>query len=227
MITEASLKNVYLRLAMCGESNSGKTFSSLTLLSGLVKDPSKIVIIDTESRANLYAKQFPGYKVLAVSAPFEPAKCIEALQECAKSGCEAVVIDSVSDFWGETLAMNARAAVAVRGNTFFAWGKMGHVWSDMLTAINAAPFHVVSAMRMKDHLVQETIDGKQQIVNKGKKVVGRGGNKGVKYEYQIIFALDENHKASLVKDNSNELADWTPKLIDASVGEKLKSWLGA
>jgi hypothetical protein len=170
-IKSADLKGVSLRLAMCGESSTGKTFSSLELLSGLVSDISKVVIIDTESRANLYAKEFKGYRVLPISAPFEPLKCIEALKMCAESGVEAVVIDSVSDFWVETLAINSRAATAVRGNTFFAWGKMGHLWTDMLTAINIAPFHIVSCLRMKDHLIQKEVDGKKEIVNIGKKAI--------------------------------------------------------
>lgn len=220
-IKSATLKDAYLRAGLCGESNSGKTFSSLTVLKGLVGDLSRVVVIDTESRGNLYAKEFKGYKVLRLEAPFDPDKIVDALKMCAESKALGVVIDSGSDFWERTLAIHAQVAGTARNN-FMAWAKVGPKWDAFKAAINNYPGHVISCWRTKDHIVQEG----DKLKNIGKKVIGRGGMKGLKFEYQVIWNLGEDHKAMLVKDNTHQFGDWKEsKLIDEGVGLKIKKWL--
>ncbi|MFN9972688.1 MAG: AAA family ATPase, partial [Phycisphaerae bacterium] len=97
MIRKASKENVRLRIANCGESNSGKTFSALILAQEIASSMSKVVIIDTENRADLYEEHFQGYGVIDIAPPFDPEKAIEALDECAKAGAEFVIFDSASD----------------------------------------------------------------------------------------------------------------------------------
>ena len=140
---------------------------------------------------------------------------------CAREKVDGVVIDSTSDFWLKTLEDHTKVAASLKGNGFLAWAKIGPRWQALLSAVNNAPFHVVTCFRVKDHLVQR--DGK--IDNIGKKVIGRGGNKGVKHEYQIIFTLGDDHLATLVKDNSHQFSEWTPQLITKEVGTKIRDWL--
>lgn len=219
---EAKLLKIYLRIAMCGESNSGKTFSILTILMALLKgDLSKVYIIDTESRAALYRKIFPGFKIIPVRSPLDPEVLIEALKYCADQGAIAVIIDSASDFWDRAKQIHKELTTNPK-MAYYNWAKVSPRWDSMRQAINTAPFHVFSTFRMKEKFVVK--DG--EMVSEGMKVEFRGGSKGIKFDYQIAFALDENHKAKVGKDNLHLFPDWKEsKVIDASVGDKLAKWL--
>ena len=54
MIRKASKDNVRLRIANCGESNSGKTFLSFVLARQIATDMSKVVIVNTVNRDDVY-----------------------------------------------------------------------------------------------------------------------------------------------------------------------------
>lgn len=219
---KASRSNVKLRIANCGESNSGKTFSA-SLIANVINGGMKgVTIIDTEGRADLYHDHFPGYDIIEIKPPFLPEKLIEALDFCGKRGDKFVIVDSASDFWDQTLQIHKDIVGQNLKMSYYAWGKVTPRWDALRSAITNTPFHIITCWRMKDKLVKK---GDELVVD-GQRVVTRGGSKGVKYDYQLAFLIDENHKARVGKDNLHLFSDWKEaKLIDESVALKIKEWL--
>lgn len=221
MIRKASKENVRLRIANCGESNSGKTFSALILAQEIASSMGKVVIIDTENRADLYEEHFQGYGVIDIAPPFDPEKAIEALDACAKAGAEFVIFDSASDIWERTKQLHDEMPGGAK-MSFYNWAKITPRWDAFKAKINTAPFHIVTCWRMKEKLVAK--DG--QMVSEGLKVVARGGAKGIKFDYQIAFVLNDKHMAIVGKDNLHLFSDWeAPAVIDQSVALKIKNWI--
>lgn len=218
----ASKKNVLLRIANCGESNSGKTFSA-SIIASVINDGMKgVTIIDTENRADLYSEHFPGATVKQIPPPFDPEKLIEALAECAKLGDKFVIVDSASDFWDRTVQIHGDIVGTNRKIAYYAWSKVTPRWDALRAAITNAPFHIITCWRMKDKLVNK--DG--EMVVEGQRVVSRGGSKGIKYDYHIAFIINDKHQALVGKDNLHLFSDWKePRVIDKAVAEQIKSWI--
>lgn len=219
---KASRSNVKLRIANCGESNSGKTFSASILAKTIIGSMKDVIIIDTEGRADLYTDFFPGYEIIEIKPPFDPEKLVEAFALCAEKKAKFVIVDSASDFWDRTLQIHNEMVGTNRKASYYMWAKVTPRWDALRAAISNAPFHVCTCWRMKDKIVQK--DG--EMIVDGQRVVTRGGNKGIKFDYQIAFIIDENHRAKVGKDNLNLFADWKePKVIDESVALKIKDWI--
>lgn len=94
--TDAIRDDTSLLIAIAGASGSGKTFSALTMATGLAQgDP--IYAIDTEAKRMLhYADQFK-FKHMDMKPPFTPEAYIEAIQKAEKAGAKVIIIDSTSD----------------------------------------------------------------------------------------------------------------------------------
>lgn len=94
--TDAVRDDTSLLIAIAGASGSGKTFSALTMATGLAQgDP--IYAIDTEAKRMLhYADQFT-FKHMDMKPPFTPEAYIEAIQKAERAGAKVIIIDSTSD----------------------------------------------------------------------------------------------------------------------------------
>ena len=94
--TDATRDDTSLLIAIAGASGSGKTFSALTMATGLANgDP--IYAIDTEAKRMLhYADQFK-FKHMDMKPPFTPEAYIEAIQKAERAGAKVIIIDSTSD----------------------------------------------------------------------------------------------------------------------------------
>ena len=102
------------------------------------------------------------------------------------------------------------------------WGKVGPRWDAFRNAVNNYPGNAFTSWRMKEKLTP--INGK--MINEGLKVIARGGAKGIKFDYQVAFVLNDKHEATVGKDNLHLFTDWKePMVIDKEVGLKLKNWL--
>ena len=220
-LRKAAHDNVKLRIALCGESNSGKTFSALILAQAISGNLKKTAIIDTECRGDLYSKHFVGYGISDFVSPFTPELAIEKINECAKAGIENVIFDSASDVWEGTLQIHSDLVGTNYKSSWPMWGKVGPRWDAFRTAINNYPGNVFTTWRMKEKLTP--INGK--MVNEGLKVIARGGAKGIKFDYQVAFVLNDKHEAVIGKDNLHLFTDWKePSVITEAVGLKIKDW---
>lgn len=84
-----------------GPSGTGKTLSALYVARGMVKDASKIGLLDTENkRGSLYANVLDGPFLIAdLYPPFSPERYAAAIKEFQEAGVEVLVIDSVTHEW--------------------------------------------------------------------------------------------------------------------------------
>ena len=94
---QAVRRDLPLLLALVGESGGGKTFSSLELATGIVKqNGGEIFFVDTEAnRALHYAEDFK-FRHVPFSAPFGPLRYMAAVQYCISRGAGCVIIDSMT-----------------------------------------------------------------------------------------------------------------------------------
>ncbi|MBD9540144.1 hypothetical protein IB276_11835 [Ensifer sp. ENS04] len=94
--TDAVRDDTSLLIAIAGASGSGKTFSALTMATGLANG-EPIYAIDTEAKRMLhYADQFT-FKHMDMKPPFTPEAYIEAIQKAERAGAKVIIIDSTSD----------------------------------------------------------------------------------------------------------------------------------
>jgi hypothetical protein len=103
-IEEAAREGAKVVIGLAGVSGGGKTFTALQLAYGLAnRDASKVGFLDTENRrGRLYADSLPGkakFKIADLIAPFHPKRYIEGLEAFEQSGCEVLIIDSISHSW--------------------------------------------------------------------------------------------------------------------------------
>jgi hypothetical protein len=94
--TDAYRDDTSLLIAIAGASGSGKTFTALTMATGLAQG-EPIYAIDSEAKRMLhYADQFK-FKHLDMRPPFTPEAYIEAIQKAERAGAKVIIIDSTSD----------------------------------------------------------------------------------------------------------------------------------
>lgn len=95
----AKRENVFLLIGMAGGTGSGKTYSAMSMASGMVGKGERFAVIDTENgRASHYADQF-AFDVCDLRAPFTPDAYAEAIEAAAKAGYKVIVVDSTSHVW--------------------------------------------------------------------------------------------------------------------------------
>lgn len=95
--SDAVRSNVPLLVGLMGPSGGGKTYSALSLASGIQSVAGgDIYGVDTEAKRMLhYADQFR-FKHVEFGAPFGSLDYLECLTWCVKQGARVIVVDSLS-----------------------------------------------------------------------------------------------------------------------------------
>ena len=88
-----------LFVSLTGGTNSGKTFSALTLARGIAGEAGKIAVLDTEGGRTLHLKDKFEFDAAIMSAPFRPSAFSDMAREAETSGYSCLVIDSFSMEW--------------------------------------------------------------------------------------------------------------------------------
>ena len=144
-LRQSSKKQAKIKMAIQGCAGSGKTYSSLLLAFGLIKDWSKIVVIDSENNsADLYA-HLGNYNVLSLQNNYSPENYIEAIEICEKAGMEVIIIDSISHCWDFLLDCHSN----MQGNSFTNWGKITPRQNAFIQKILQSNCHIISTLRTK------------------------------------------------------------------------------
>lgn len=222
----ATHKDVRMKMALGGPAGGGKTLGSLLIAKGLVQDPAKIGVLQTEpGRASCYLKQIGDFKVMDMHPPFEPNKFIEAISFAEKSGIKCLIIDSASDEWagiGGALDMHS-AASEVTKNSFTAWKGVTPKHEAFFNAILSSPIHIICTIKKKTEYVMETNDrGKQQPKRVGVKDIAREGSE---YRWMLAFDLDqETNLATVSKDNTGIFQGKPPFKISEETGKLIRDW---
>lgn len=221
-LRQAQRSSAKIKMALAGSSGSGKTFSALTLASGLLGDGkmNKIAIIDTENgSADLYS-HLGDYNVITLTAPYTPERYTEALNACTQAGMEVVIIDSISQEWdgiGGCLEL-----VESYGGKYQDWAKVTPRHQKFIQAILSAPFHVIATMRKKqDYDMTKDGNGKIKVEKVGLKSITR---EGMEYEFTTVLNLDMYHNFTTDKDRTGIFTSLPSEKLTIKHGQMIKDW---
>lgn len=218
------------RIALCGSSGSGKTYTALILATTLA---DKVAVIDTEhGSASKYApgKSGDGFAFDTVApVKFDPRSLAEILGQAAAAGYGAVVIDSLTHYWsglGGILELVDQSNSGGNGNNrnqFAGWKTVRPYERALIEALLAFPGHVIVTMRTKTEWVIETDD-------RGRKVPRKVGLKpeqreGIEYEFDIVGDLNQDHTLTVTKSRCSALADAVIGEPNAELAKQIQEWL--
>lgn len=218
---KATKKGQKARIAIYGPSGAGKTFSALSMATGLGKT---IAVIDTErGTASKYSDRFEFDVVDLENRSIE--NYINMIKEASKLGYDVLIIDSLSHAWQELLMQIEKLAKAkYNGNTFRAWGEGTPEQHRLLDAILSSPCHVIVTMRSKTEYATETDDrGKVRPVKLG---LAPEQGKGIEYEFDILMEINQEHYAFISKDRTGKYQDKSLEKPGKEFGQELAVWLG-
>lgn len=221
-----------------GASGSGKTVSALLVAYGMMQEKykddeevnlwEKIGVIDTEhKRSMLYVGQtfgdieVGGFSHIDLTPPYTTARYTKAIELLKESGCEVILIDSLSHQWtGEGGLIETHNSMT--GNSFQNWGKLSGETTDLIKALTSNDMHFLTTLRTKtEYVVEPNEKGKMAPRKIGTKPVQKDD---LEYEFIINFHIDIDHMAFPTKDNTALFSD-AARLLNAESGAQLYRWL--
>lgn len=247
--TKAKRVDTLLRVAATGPTNAGKTYSLLRLAYGVIKTQfpdlpeneiwEKIVVIDTErNRALFYAERddLPlitgSFYHIALDAPYSAERYEDAITTAEETVGDkgVIIIDSLSHAWSyeggildvtRDITNNSKSK-----NSYTAWEKASPIHNNLINKILKSNCHTFVTMRTKmEYVLAEDDYGKIKPTKVGLKPIQR---EDVEYEFDITFAIDASHKASINKDTTilGKLVndDGTLGVITEELGKILIEW---
>jgi hypothetical protein len=231
MFKKAVKHDARLRLAICGPSGSGKSYTSLKLGTELANG-GKIAAVDTERGSmSKYADLFE-FDVCEFQS-YDPLKLIESIKSAEAEGYTVFIIDSLSHFWfgkdGELDKVDQVAKRSQSGNSFAAWKEVTPIHNRLVDALLNSAMHIICTMRTKTEWVLEEVikDGKKKSVPRkiGMAPIMRDG---IEFEFDVCGDMDQDNNFLVSKSRC-------PKLVETGGGvypkpgkdmaDILKEWL--
>jgi len=131
-----------LRIALFGDSATGKTHTALTFATQLGQ---RILVIDSEDGASNVFSDLANFSVLKLDDPslkgYQDALDLAIKQQ---KDFDVVIIDSLSHAW-----QSALNEVSQTNNTQLGWGKVTPKWDKIIHSIKRLNCHVIATMRQK------------------------------------------------------------------------------
>lgn len=222
-LQKATRKKSKLRLNISGPSGSGKTYSALLMAKGLVKNWTKIAVIDTENGSASLYEHLGAFNTIDLQPPFTPERYIQAIDACLQGGMELIIIDSSSHEWngpGGCIDINEHLAqTKFKGNTWSAWSQTTPRHDAFVNKVLQAPVHMITCTRSK----METVMTDDKKVKKlGMKDQQREG-----WEYELTVSLNidrDTHTAIASKDRTEMFEGKDPFIITEKTGEMIALW---
>lgn len=218
MFQKATKKKLRARIALCGPTGSGKTYSALRVGKALGR---RLAVIDTErGSASKYSDKFD-FDVSELTS-YEPSLYVKEIKAAAAAGYDVLVIDSLSHAWtGEGGALDQVDRRAGQpGGKFVAWKEVTPMHRELVDAILDYPGHVIVTMRSK---MAYSMDPTTKRVTKlGMAPIQRDG---IEYEFDIVGDLDETHTMHVSKSRCSSLADQHIKKPGEAFAVELRRWL--
>lgn len=213
-----------LRMALYGVSGSGKTYSALSIASGL---GGKVAVIDTErGSASKYANRFD-FAVLDMQPPFAPANYVQAIKAAESEGYDIIIIDSLTHAWsgtGGALEMVDNAAKRSQSqNTYVAWRDVTPQHNALIDAIIQSKCHIIATMRSKSEYVLEPDQrGKMMPKKKGMAPIQRDG---MEYEFDLVAEMSADNEMIVQKSRCEALTGAVISKPNGQVSDALCKWL--
>lgn len=222
-----------LRLALCGPTGSGKTYTSLVLgqrianiMGELVRPAPRIALVDTErGSASKYADLFD-FDVLELQS-FNPREYVKAIKLAEEGGYGVLVIDSLSHAWagkdGALEMVDNAAATSGNSNKWVAWRTVTPEHNKLVDAMLGSNLHLIVTMRSKMGYIQTTDQNGKAIIQKiGMQPIQRDG---IEYEFDIVGDMDVSNTLIVSKTRCPELTQAVVHRPDASLADRIMTWL--
>lgn len=167
-----------LLIGIAGASSSGKTYTALSVGTGLAGPDGKIAVIDTEAgRALHYADQFK-FDHGDMKPPFSPNRYVEAIKAADDAGYDVIIIDSFShEYEGEGGIIEwadqlAESGVKSPGN----WKEPKTAHKKMVGKLLQCRAHLIFCLRAEEKMLMEQVpitnpDGSPKIGRNGKPIM--------------------------------------------------------
>jgi len=232
----AAREEIKAKIALTGASGGGKTLSALFLAYGLCGDWKKIAVADTENgSAKQYCGQtFGDVKIPSgagsffhcdLGPPYGCERMIELIEYVERQEkYEVLVFDSFSHAWSG--AGGVLETVDKIGK-LEGWKKMTPLFRKLIDTVRFSSLHFIGTMRTRTEFEVETStneQGKTKVVGVKKLGTKPEMRDGVDYEFTTVFALNQEHFASVDKDRTNLFASRPPALLDVGVGKLIGEW---
>lgn len=227
------------RIALCGASGSGKTYSALAIAEGL---GGNIVCIDTErgsaakygrnfafdhlDMASWWSEEAESDPRVRQEGPFAIRRYILAINEAGKAGYGVCIIDSLTHAWsgeGGALSMvDHIQSTSKNPNAFAAWRDVTPWHNRLIDAMLGSPCHIIATMRSKTEYAMDKDDrGRTQVKKIGMAPIQRDG---MDYEFDVLGELDERHKLVVTKTRCPDLDNAVVECPGRPLGEVVLSW---
>ena len=196
-ITPAKREASPVLASFIGQSGSGKTYSALLFMRGIVGPQGKIVVIDTEGgRSKIYADDpdIGGFLHLDFVEPFSSDRFREAIKAALAAGADGIIIDSASAEHEGPGGMldyaDAQERSGAKGRAKWIRPKMAH--GRFMGAVRAAPAHIILCVREK---IIIDVDVKPAV-----KVYLPACDRDLPFEMALTIRLEpETHVATFIK----------------------------
>ena len=227
-----------LRLGIAGPSRSGKTYSALTLATGMMKESGKpIFFIDTENGFALdYAKEFQ-FQHVDFQPPFSAERYTEALQYCEAQGAGVVIVDSAThEHTGIGGVLESQEKIcgelAAQWKTsrdkanMAAWQKAKRPHNKYVDDVQRCKVPIIFCFRAKDKIKIVNVNGKQEISHVGWTAIC---TEQFEYEMTALLILPPNSEGKSDPELSEIRAPLRHILkagqqISQQMGSELNKW---
>lgn len=141
-----------------GPSNSGKTYSALTLAAGLIDEfGGKAAMIDTEGRGNLYEDEF-AFDRYVMEPPFTPAAFMAAYEQL-DSQYSVIITDTISDEYEGIGGLQEMAEAQQVNNDVAKWARPKAAHRKLMARIRQLRAQHIFCVRAEDKI--EIIEGEE------------------------------------------------------------------
>lgn len=225
---KAVKKKMLGRLALCGPTGSGKTYSALRIGAGMLPEGGTMAVIDSERRsASKYADKFD-FDVTELEN-HSPREYVREIKAAAAAGYSVLVIDSLSHAWiGKDGALEQVDQIAKRTqshNSFAAWRDVTPQHNELVDAILNFPGHVIATMRSKMAYVMEKDGGTKTNIRKvGMEPVQR---EGIEYEFDVVGDMNLDNSLVITKTRCPGFKGLIQHEPGEEFGKAFLEWLNA
>lgn len=223
-----------LRITLTGPPGSGKTYTALSIASGL---GGKIALIDSEKgSASLYALQEgeppnPGKFEFDtdILGSFDPRIYVEKIQEAERAGYPIIIIDGLSQAWngkGGLLELVEKFTARSKSKNGFTegWSQGTPIQNQLIDAIMSSSAHIISTMRTKVEYVIEN-DSRTGKMSPRKIGLAPVQRQDIEYEFDIVGEMDMQNNLIVAKTRWSRLRGEVIENPGAELGRMLNGWL--
>jgi hypothetical protein len=242
--TKPELEPMWLFAAVAGDTGTGKSYSAMRLMRGLIGSDDFAVIDTEQGRASHYHKNRLGARGFdfiscRLDAPYTPERYQAAAQAAIQTGVKGLIIDSGSHLWESDGGVQDQAEqgarkLAKQWNTsvdkaqFAAWREPKDRMWKLIWFLDKAPIHIIVCLRAKHRYKQvKDANGRTQIVDIGYQPLIESG---VPFQFQFC-ALFEPGAPGIPTWKVKPIAEQFKGMLDKNEpmneeqGRRLAKWL--